>query len=94
MNFLSGSSAPDNGQRRLGQLILDSTGLDTSDPNSKTEVNVQGAAAGAKLQLREFPLVEPNEIVAAIPVPEPGRFVQLLTGVFALAGLRRLRRQR
>jgi len=94
MNFLSGSSAPDNGQRRLGQLILDSTGLDTSDPNSKTEINVQGAAAGAKLQLREFPLVEPNEIVAAIPVPEPGRFVQLLTGVFALAGLRRLRRQR
>jgi hypothetical protein len=92
--FLSGASDPSAGRRRLGSLIVDSTGLDTADPGSSTEINVLGTGVGGKLQLREIPLIEPNEIVAAIPVPEPGRFVQLLTGVFALAGLRRLRRQR
>ena len=95
MNFLRGGNALNEGPRRLGMLIVDSTGLDTADPNSSTEINVQGKAAGAKLQLREFPLEEgQTEIVAAIPVPEPGRFVQLLSGVLALAGLGRLRKQR
>jgi hypothetical protein len=90
LNFRRGEGGfPAPGPRFLGSLIIDSTG-----PNAATdvsEISVNGEAAGAALQSRLISTGNAPEVIATLP--EPGQFVQLLTGLFGLAGLHRLRRK-
>ena len=94
MIYRRGASDPPPGPRRLGSLIVDSsTNLDPA--NNQTLINVFGEAAGAKLQLRPIASGEDPEVIAdSLLVPEPAQLVQLVSGLFGLAGLHRLRRRR
>ena len=86
MNFRTGGSTPNNLARHLVDLIVDTSSWTEED---ETEISVGGQGGGAKLQL----LTIESETVASLPVPEPTQFVQLLSGLFGLAGLNRLRRK-
>jgi hypothetical protein len=86
LNFPTGLAYPDIGPRFLGSLIFDST-----PGTGSSTLSVFGQAAGAELQLRPIASGVDPETIATIP--EPGQLVQLLSGLFGLAGLNRLRRK-
>jgi hypothetical protein len=86
LNFTTGLAYPDVGPRFLGSLIIDS-----SQGTGNSTISVFGNAAGAELQLRPVASGVAPETIATIP--EPGQLVQLLSGLFGLAGLNRLRRK-
>jgi hypothetical protein len=90
MNFLSGLATPGVGPRSLGSLFVNSTGL---DENTSTTVTAFGEAAGANLQERPIASSVDPEVVATSDIPEPGRIVQLVSGLFGLGFLYRLRRR-
>jgi len=89
MVFRRGDGTPDVDMRFIGSIIFDSTGPDPATDVS--EISVYGEAAGAALQLRPISSGEDPEIIATLP--EPSQIVQMLTGLFGLAGLHRLRRK-
>lgn len=94
MDFVRGGMPLSAAPRRLGSLIVDSTGL-VKGTNS-TLINVFGSAADAQLHLVKFGTLPPHIIVVdsdLIPMPEPGQLLQLVSGLFGLAGLQRLRRR-
>jgi hypothetical protein len=90
MNFRTGGITPGDLRRYLISVLIDSSDWNP-DPtaDNPVTVSVSHQAAGAKLQL----LVGESEEVARLPVPEPTQLVQLLSGLFGLAGLNRLRRK-
>jgi len=89
VNFRRGALPPALGPRRLGTLVVDSTGLVAP---TETTVTAFGEAAGAALQLRGLAsAAEPELVATSNPIPEPGWLLQLATGVMGLAALRRLR---
>jgi hypothetical protein len=90
MNFLSGLDTPGVGPRSLGSLFVNSVGL---DENTSTTVTAFGMAAGANLQERPIASSLNPEVVAVSDIPEPGRIVQLVSGLFGLGFLYRLRRR-
>jgi hypothetical protein len=89
MNFLRGLSNPGTDQQQLGTLVVNSTGL---VQGTSTTVTAFGEAAGANLQLRPIASPAPPEFVA-ISLPEPGQLIQLVSGLFGLGFLYRLRRR-
>jgi len=89
LNFRRGDANPGYGPRFIGTLITDSTGTDPA--TDVAEYSVYGEAAGAALQLRPISTGENPEIIATLP--EPSQIVQMLTGLFGLAALQRVRRK-